>query len=122
MGKGKNKGKAKPISAPTLLSPPTVHAGRYLSLLKKSLLNQLYTENEARLFLLLNYLGRQQPVDLKAIIPEYLGIRDHVAYKFIESGRKVGTWVPFVGADGEALFNAKFQFRRPHDDRPDSPG
>ncbi|MFA7241633.1 MAG: TylF/MycF/NovP-related O-methyltransferase [Sulfuricellaceae bacterium] len=105
------KGKARPTNAPTLLPPPTVYAERYLSLLKKSLLNQLYPENETRLLLLLSHLGQPQPVNLQALIPEYLGIRNHALYKSIESSRKVGTWAPFVGAGGEeVLFMRNFVF------------
>ena len=94
MGKGKDKNKS--ARAPIL---PTVPAERYLSLLKKSLLNQLYMENEARLLLLLNHFG-PQPVDLTALIPEYLGIREHDLCKSVESCHKVGGFIPFYDANG----------------------
>ncbi|MFA7241636.1 MAG: TylF/MycF/NovP-related O-methyltransferase [Sulfuricellaceae bacterium] len=86
------------MGAPTLPSPPTVQADRYLSLLKKSLLNQLYLENEARLHFLLKNLGKQQPVNLEALIPEYLGIRDCLIYRDLEATRKIGGWLNYPGA------------------------
>ncbi|MFA7243492.1 MAG: TylF/MycF/NovP-related O-methyltransferase [Sulfuricellaceae bacterium] len=115
MGKGKNKGKGKgktkPMSAPTLLPLPAVHAERYLSLLKKSLLNQLYLENEARLDFLLDRLLMQRPVNLEALIPEYLGIRDQPVHHNLEAMRKNGRFLGFFSTDGkEILFTRNFSF------------
>ncbi|MFA7243628.1 MAG: TylF/MycF/NovP-related O-methyltransferase [Sulfuricellaceae bacterium] len=88
-----------------------VYAERYLSLLKKSLLNLLYTENEARLLLLLNYLLMRQPVNLKAIIPEYLGIRNQSVHHVLEDMRKINSYVGFFSAEGEEiLFMRNFTF------------
>ncbi|MFA7243612.1 MAG: TylF/MycF/NovP-related O-methyltransferase [Sulfuricellaceae bacterium] len=105
---GKSKGKT--TSGSTVPASPTVYAERYLSLLKKSLLNLLYLENEARLVFLLKHLRKQQPVNLEALIPEYLGIRDHDLYQSIESGRKGGDWAQFNNAGGEVLFMRNFTF------------
>lgn len=86
-------------------------AERYLSLLKKSLLNQLYLENEARLILLLHYLGTGQPMQIETIVAEYLGIREQHAFKVIEEGRKIGAWIPFCNADGsECMAVRNFTF------------
>ncbi|MFA7241983.1 MAG: TylF/MycF/NovP-related O-methyltransferase [Sulfuricellaceae bacterium] len=98
MGKGKGKDKAKSARAPTLSAPPTVQAERYLSLLKKSLLNVLYLENEARLHFLLKNLGKQQPVNLETLIPEYLGIRNYPVHHDLEATRKIGGWLNYPGA------------------------
>ncbi|MFA7243538.1 MAG: TylF/MycF/NovP-related O-methyltransferase [Sulfuricellaceae bacterium] len=97
------KGKAKPTGASAMPPPPTGHTERYLSLLKKSLLNLLYLENEARLLLLLNHIGTQ-PVNLQALIPEYLGIRNHDLYKTTESCHKIGGFVPFYDANGATAY------------------
>ncbi|MFA7243035.1 MAG: TylF/MycF/NovP-related O-methyltransferase [Sulfuricellaceae bacterium] len=108
---GKGKGKDKSTSASTVPAPPTVHAERYLSLLKKSLLNLLYLENEARLLLLLNYLLMKKPVNLEALIPEYLGIRDQPAYPALEKVRKDGGFLISACANKtEALVMRNFVF------------
>lgn len=105
---GKNKGKTKPKSAPIPSSPL---AERYLSLLKKSLLNLLYLENEARLIFLLNHLGSGRPMSLEALIPEYLGIRDQNAYKVLDEGRKAMGWLKYLSSNGdEVLFMRNFTF------------
>ncbi|MFA7243034.1 MAG: TylF/MycF/NovP-related O-methyltransferase [Sulfuricellaceae bacterium] len=101
------KDKTKPTRAST---SPAAHAERYLSLLKKSLLNQLYMENEARLVFLLNHLLKQRPVNLKALIPEYLGIRDQPLHRDIETIRKTGGFLEFFGKEGDLLFMRSFVF------------
>ncbi|MFA7241642.1 MAG: TylF/MycF/NovP-related O-methyltransferase [Sulfuricellaceae bacterium] len=112
MGRGKNKsepeGKGK--SASPLPARPTVHAERYLSLLKKSLLNLLYMENEARLVFLLNHLNQPRPLSLEALIPEYLGMRDQPLYHGLENNRKIGRFLAFLSAngDGEAFVMRNF--------------
>jgi O-methyltransferase len=111
MGKqAKNEKKRKSKSTSRSFSSSSVSAEHYLSLLKKSLLNQLYPENETRLLLLLNYLGQQRPVQFNALIPEYLGIRHNILYKSVESSRKVGAWAPFFSGESEALFMRNFTF------------
>lgn len=109
MAKGKGKTDPKGKTKPTLSSSPTV--ARYLSLLKKSLLNQLYLENEARLMLLLNYIGSGRPVNLEAMIPEYLGISNHWTYKSLDGSRKAGGWLPCNMDNGvEVLITRNFTF------------
>lgn len=46
---------------------------RYLSLLKKSLLNELYIENEARIAYLVSLFGHES-LDLRRVIVDFLGI------------------------------------------------
>jgi O-methyltransferase len=74
------------------------------------LLNQLYLENEARLVFLLNHLFTQQPVNLQALIPEYLDIRNQPVYHDLENMRKAGGFLEFVGKDGDLLFMRSFTF------------
>ena len=44
-----------------------MHPQRYLTLLKKSLLNEIYLENELRLLYIFSQLAAQQPIDTAVV-------------------------------------------------------
>jgi len=66
---------------------------QYLSLLKKSLLNQLYMELEAQVHLLISKI--QAPLQLPQLIQEFLNIEISDVYQVLEKTRKTGSWIPY---------------------------
>ncbi|MFA7241326.1 MAG: TylF/MycF/NovP-related O-methyltransferase [Sulfuricellaceae bacterium] len=71
-------------------------AERYLSLLKKSLLDELYLENEARIVFFMEKILGRQPTTLNQLIRDFLDIRNNDIYSTLEDGRKDGGWIPFA--------------------------
>lgn len=73
-------------------------AERYLRLLKKSLLNELYLENEARVLYLFNQLiGQRQ--DYEVVLRDFVGIAGTDLYRSLAKGRETGGWIQFTGTD-----------------------
>ncbi len=73
-------------------------AERYLSLLKKSLLNELYLENEARiLFFVQDVLTPLGPID--EISRYFLNIQNSPYYSGLKELRKTGAWIRFQHKD-----------------------
>ena len=65
---------------------------RYLDLLKKSLLDELYLENEARILYFVNCVLEQRPLEVKP----FLEIRKHPIYQVVAEGRERGGWYMFT--------------------------
>lgn len=76
---------------------------RYLELLKKSLLDELYLENEARLNLLFSaLLGIRSFPGLDALIDAYVAIRNDPFFALLRESRETGAWLAMKRA-GETL-------------------
>jgi O-methyltransferase len=69
----------------------------YLQLLKKSLLNQLYLETEARVHLFLNSLlgGAGGSALLQSTLQAFVAIQETNVYKGLEEARKTGAWIHY---------------------------
>ncbi|CAN5326139.1 hypothetical protein BH11PSE11_BH11PSE11_29090 [soil metagenome] len=73
------------------------HQERYLSLLKKSLLNELYLEDEARIvYLVLNEIMNQKPPP-REWGNTLLTIKSHPIYKMLAKSRLVGGFIQIPG-------------------------
>jgi O-methyltransferase len=66
---------------------------RYLSLLKKSLLDELYLENEARIAYLINHAINNNFPPLAIVVRDYLNIRHHPLFSHLQESRKQGEWL-----------------------------
>jgi len=62
---------------------------RYLSLLKKSLLNELYIENEARIAYLVSLIGHES-LDLRRLIFDFLNISGHEIFSHVAKSKHEG--------------------------------
>lgn len=81
---------------------------QYLSLLKKSLLNQLYVELESQVHLLLSKI--QAPLQLQELIGEFLNIESSDVYSVLEKTRETGAWIPYHhSANGVSRETAEFR-------------
>jgi O-methyltransferase len=71
---------------------------RYLSLLKKSLTDDLYLENEARILYFVSCVLEQRPLDVQT----FVNIHNHPLFKSVSDARDGGGWHMFLtpGADG----------------------
>lgn len=77
---------------------------RYLALLKKSLLNELYLENEARIaYLAKHAIGKSLPPIRKAI-EDFLQIYDTDLYRGILHGRSDGGWLRLTERNSAGQF------------------
>jgi O-methyltransferase len=87
---------------------------RYLSFLKKSLNNDLYLENEARIIYFLRCLLEQKPIEVEA----FLNIRSHQIAKDLSAAREGGGWYMIVtqGDDGRVVqrFDLRFVTETSH--------
>ncbi|MBI3517387.1 MAG: class I SAM-dependent methyltransferase [Proteobacteria bacterium] len=81
---------------------------RYLDLLKKSLLDELYLENEARILYFVNCVLEQRPLDVKT----FLEIKHHPIFKSVSEGRAQGAWHMFLtaAADGQMVQRHDLRF------------
>jgi hypothetical protein len=72
---------------------------RYLDLLKKSLADDLYLENEARLLYFVSCVLERRSLEVKP----FLDIRKHPLYQAVSEARERGGWYVFTtpGPDGE---------------------
>jgi O-methyltransferase len=66
---------------------------KYLSLLKKSLLNELYLENEARIALLINTMLMTDNRDVASLTQQFLGIAQHPVFGALKKTREEGSFV-----------------------------
>lgn len=71
----------------------TAMTERYLSLLKKSLLNELYLENEARILGLLMQLLFPRQTTLDEMAREFLNARHGELYARVQEMRRGGGWI-----------------------------
>jgi hypothetical protein len=62
---------------------------RYLSLLKKSVLNELYIENEARIAYLVSLFGHES-LELRRVIIDFLNITGHEIFSQIAKAKHGG--------------------------------
>ncbi len=78
---------------------------RYLSLLKKSLLDELYLENEARILFFVQNIFSPPPAGLEEISRDFLNIRNNPMLLSLKALRQNGGWVRFheETAEGEAI-------------------
>ncbi len=72
---------------------------RYLALLKKSLLNVLYLENEARIAYFVIHALRGNLPPATQIVSDFLGIRRSEIFHLLKEARKVGGWLVYGGAN-----------------------
>src|SRR4051812_9055557 len=72
---------------------------RYLALLKKSLLGELYLENEAKIIYFAQYAIHGAAPQLKQVIDDFRKIRQSDIYRSLHESRKVGGWIPFMRRD-----------------------
>jgi len=70
-------------------------AERYLALLKKSLLNELYLENEAKIVYFAQHAISGSAPQLAQVIADFRAIQGHGIYQALSESRKVGGWIPF---------------------------
>jgi hypothetical protein len=73
----------------------TSTAERYLALLKKSLLDELYLENEAKLIYFAQHAINGTAPRLAQVIEDFRAIQSHGIYEALRESRKVGGWIPF---------------------------
>ncbi len=73
-------------------------AERYLALLKKSLLNVLYLEGEARIAYFVEHALRGTFPPITQAIDDFLRIKDSDKYLELKEARKYGNWLPYGGA------------------------
>jgi O-methyltransferase len=81
---------------------------RYLELLKKSLLDDLYLENEARILYFLACTLEQRPLEVKT----FLEIRHQPIFKSVAAAREGGGWYMFLtpGPDGQMMQRHDLRF------------
>jgi O-methyltransferase len=87
--------------------------GRYLELLKKSLLNELYVENEARLNFLFSQLvfGNRDQLDIDAIVADYVAITKSPSYPLFPKCKLDGTFVELSAVDSQGKTTPYFAGR-----------
>lgn len=76
----------------------------YLSLLKKSLLNELYLENEARIAYFVYHAFTQSIPAIPQLIPDFLSIRQSADYKELARAREGGDFTCLSGRDAAGNF------------------
>ena len=72
---------------------------RYLRLLKKSLLNVFYLENEARIGYFVDHLFKRIVPPIPQAINEFLKISEGNLYPILRECRTNGSWMPYGGGD-----------------------
>ena len=70
----------------------TDNAARYLTLLKKSLTDDLYLENEARILYFVSCVIEQRSIDVQT----FVDIHKHPFFKSVSDARAVGGWHMFI--------------------------
>jgi hypothetical protein len=87
---------------------------RYLDLLKKSLADDLYLENEARILYFVSCVLEQRPLEVRP----FLEIRQHPIYQGVSRARENGGWYAFTtpGPDGQPYprFDLRFAAETAH--------
>lgn len=84
---------------------------RYLSLLKKSLLDELYLENETRLFLLTNLLfGLIRYPDIESIVRDFVAVGRTPLHTGLLECRRTGAWVMMGDGSREFDLGRNFTF------------
>jgi predicted O-methyltransferase YrrM len=80
---------------------------RYLSLLKKSLTNDLYLENEARIIYFLRCLLEQKSLQVRT----FLDIRRHEIFKDLSAARERGGYYLLTTAEGDGKTIPRYDLR-----------
>jgi len=70
-------------------------AERYLALLKKSLLDELYLENEARILFFVKNIFQVPPSTLDELSRDFLNIRNNPMFSSLKKLREKGNWIRF---------------------------
>lgn len=76
-------------------------AGRYLSLLKKALLDELYLENEARIAYLIGHALDNSFPALNTVIHDFVSIQKSPAYSSLKQFRETGMWIARYRPDNQ---------------------
>src|SRR5260221_9004358 len=86
----------------------TDNRSRYVALLKKSLTDDLYIENEARILYFVQCVLEGRPLDVKTFIE----IKNHPILKSVSEARERGGWYMFLtqGADGQTYQRHELRF------------
>jgi len=92
-GTGSSTGQPEPVEEDPHLRESLRE--RYLTLLKKSLLDELYLENEARIAYFVAHATLRVFPPLDQAIHEFLNIRRHAFFSTIEAGRQSGATIRF---------------------------
>lgn len=69
-------------------------AEKYLSILKKSLLDEFYIENEARIYKLMVHCISNEFISINDLVFEFLNIKESNEYQVLKNSRKSGGWLP----------------------------